>query len=224
MEAEHLLRLLHHPHETTPEDASNLRDLLRRYPYFQVGYALLAKAAHDQDRATAGPIIQLAALHATNRPHLKAFLEDTPPFTAPASTPQEVVVPVHVEEEQQQQAPADDYDFINGYINAIRQRGKRTITKQKSLAQLNIIQNFMQKDVHFKPRPLQEMPEEDFYLDLTQKSTAFHEDLATETLARVLMQQGKLARALDIYTQLSLKFPEKKAYFASLIEELKSQR
>ncbi|MEM9417045.1 MAG: hypothetical protein AAF963_01695 [Bacteroidota bacterium] len=223
MEAEHLLRLLHHPHKTTPEDISKLRDLLRRYPYFQVGYALLAKAAHDQDRATAGPIIQLAAIHATNRPHLKAFLEDTPPFTAPASTSYEDIAPVHVEEEQQQ-APTDDYDAINGYINAIRQRSKRPITKQKSLAQLNIIQDFMQKDVPFKPRPLQAMPDEDFYLDLTQNSTAFHEDLATETLARVLIQQGKLARALDIYTQLSLKFPEKKAYFASLIEELKSQR
>ena len=221
MKAEQLLRLLHHPHKTTPEDVSKLQNLLQQYHYFQVGYALLAKTAYDQDRATAGQVIQRAAIYATDRHHLKALLEDAPPFSAPATAPNKAAAHAYSEEEV---AQADNDHFINGYINTIRQKAKRPITKKKSLAQRHIIQDFMQKDVHFKPQPRQEMPDEAFQLDLTQKSATFHDNLATENLAQVLVQQGKLQRALEIYDKLILKFPEKRRYFASLIEELKSQR
>ena len=221
MKVEQLLNLLHHPHKTTPEDVYNLQNLLQQYPYFQVGYALLAKAAYEQDRATAAQVIQKAAIYATNRPHLKALLEDAPPFSAPATVPNKAVAHPHLEEEG---AQADDDHFINGYINNIRQKAKRPITKKTSLAQLQIIQDFIQKDVHFKPQPQQEMPDEALQLDLTQKSAAFHDNMATENLAQVLVQQGKLQRALEIYDQLILKFPEKRTYFASLIQELKNQR
>ena len=222
MKAEQLLRLLHHPHPITPEDVSDLQDLLQHCPYFQVGYALLAKAAYDHDQATAGQAIQRAAVYATDRQHLKALLENTPPFAASASAATEAdAAPAHSEEEEV--AQAGEYDFINGYINTIRQKAKRPVTNKKSLAQLNLIQAFVQKDAHFKPQPLQAMPTEDLQLNLTQKSTAFHDELATENLAQVLIQQGKLPRALEIYAQLLLKFPEKRTYFGPLIEELKSQ-
>lgn len=217
MKTKYLLSLLRYPHKILPEHVSNLQDLAQRYPYFQTAYALLAKAAHDQGHATAKQAIQLAAIHATDRSHLKALLEGTSPFEVPSTAPDEPL-PSAAE-----QASVDDYDFINGYINAIRQRDEHPITKQKSLAQLHIIQDFMQKGGQFKPQPLPTMPDEDFQRDLTQESTAFHDDLATENLARVLVQQGKLTRALEIYDHLLLKFPEKKTYFTTLIEEIKSQ-
>lgn len=218
MKAQYLIRLLSHPHKITPEDIANLQDLVQQYPYFQVVYALLAKVAYDQDHTTAQKPTQLAAIYATSRSHLKALLEGAPPFNHPTPVAQE---PQNALEEKPIQA--DGHDFINGYINAIRQRGKQPITKQTSLTQLHIIQDFMQKEVRFKPQPLPVVLDQDYQRDLTQKSTAFHDDLATESLAQVLVQQGKIARALDIYTQLLLKFPEKKAYFADLIEKLKSQ-
>lgn len=216
MKTQHLLRLLHQPHKIMPEDVSSLQALVHRYPYFQVAYTLLAKGTYDQDHVTAKQSIQLAAIHATDRAYLKALLEDNPPFTIPTLVPDETASPA-----EEEKVPVEDYDFINGYINAIRQRDEHPITKQKSLTQLRLIQDFMQKDMQFKPQPA--MPDEDFQRDLTQQSTAFHDDLATENLAQVLVQQGKIARALEIYDQLLLKFPEKKTYFVPLIEELKSR-
>ncbi len=217
MKTQYFLKLLGYPHKITAEDVSSLQDLVQKYPYFQVAYALLAKGSHDQDHVTVKQAIQLAAIHATDRNHLKALLDDAPPFSIPISAPQKAQAP------EEKRESVDDYDFINGYINAIRQKEERPITKQKSLAQLHVIQDFMQKDVHFKPQPLPEVPDEDFQRDLTQESTVFHDDLVTENLAQVLVKQGKFARASDIYAQLLLKFPEKKAYFAGLITELKSQ-
>ena len=43
---------------------------------------------------------------------------------------------------------------------------------------------------------------------------------ATETLARIFAEQGRLEEAKRIYSRLILDIPEKSAYFASLIEKL----
>ena len=45
-------------------------------------------------------------------------------------------------------------------------------------------------------------------------------DFCTETLARIYMEQGYFEQAKYIYSQLILRYPEKSAYFASLIEKL----
>ena len=45
--------------------------------------------------------------------------------------------------------------------------------------------------------------------------------LMTETLARVYLEQKKYAKAIQAYEILILKYPEKSAYFANLISEIK---
>ena len=47
-------------------------------------------------------------------------------------------------------------------------------------------------------------------------------EILTETMADVLIKQGKLSSAIELYRKLSLLHPEKSAYFASRIDELKS--
>jgi hypothetical protein len=57
--------------------------------------------------------------------------------------------------------------------------------------------------------------------DLSEKSTKFGDDLISENLAIILLKQGKKERAIDIYKKLIWKLPQKKAYFAARIEEIK---
>lgn len=59
--------------------------------------------------------------------------------------------------------------------------------------------------------------------NMARKSAQEHEDLISETLARIYAQQGRFDKAIVTYERLGLKLPEKKAYFASLIENLKKQ-
>jgi tetratricopeptide (TPR) repeat protein len=59
-------------------------------------------------------------------------------------------------------------------------------------------------------------------VDLAEKSTSLSDDMVSENLASILQKQGKKEKAIDIYKKLIWKFPQKRAYFASLIEELKN--
>lgn len=48
--------------------------------------------------------------------------------------------------------------------------------------------------------------------------------IISESLAKILASQGKVDKAIDMYKKLSLRNPEKRSYFASLIENLNSTK
>ncbi|MBS1635310.1 MAG: hypothetical protein JST26_05260 [Bacteroidetes bacterium] len=56
-----------------------------------------------------------------------------------------------------------------------------------------------------------------------KQSLLENEHLITETLAKIYALQGNTAKAIRAYEILSLKFPQKSVYFASLIEKLKTK-
>ncbi|MCB2379422.1 hypothetical protein LGH70_17620 [Hymenobacter sp. BT635] len=58
--------------------------------------------------------------------------------------------------------------------------------------------------------------------DLSVRSTQGVPDIASESLAKIMVQQGKIHKAIEIYERLMVRQPEKKAYFADQIQQLKS--
>lgn len=83
----------------------------------------------------------------------------------------------------------------------------------------DLIERFIREEPRIVPA------KSEFYSpgNMARKSAQEHEDLISETLARIYAQQGRFDKAIVTYERLSLKLPEKKAYFASLIENLKSR-
>ena len=67
-------------------------------------------------------------------------------------------------------------------------------------------------------------PKKDFYspINMANKSLQETDEFASETLANIYFQQGNSGKAIKMYQSLSLKFPEKKAYFANQIGKIRN--
>lgn len=59
--------------------------------------------------------------------------------------------------------------------------------------------------------------------DNTPQPPKPEEEIITETLAKILLSQGKFHEALDVYRKLCIKIPEKAPYFKAKIVEIESQ-
>jgi len=94
-------------------------------------------------------------------------------------------------------------------------------SRPKQQDQKIIIDEFIENNPKIKPvKPTnKKKPSE----DLSAKSTEFKPEASSEYLARIYIEQNKKKKAIAIYESLSLKFPEKKSYFASLIKKLKTK-
>lgn len=82
-----------------------------------------------------------------------------------------------------------------------------------------IIEKFIEQEPRISPA------KSTFYspVNMARKSVQEPDDLITETLARIYAQQGNFKKAIDIYEKMALKFPEKRRYFAALIEDLNNK-
>lgn len=58
---------------------------------------------------------------------------------------------------------------------------------------------------------------------ILKKSLEMEDEIISETLARVMVQQGHTKKARELYEKLSLIFPEKSGYFAQIIENLEEE-
>ncbi|APA63816.1 hypothetical protein [Maribacter sp. 1_2014MBL_MicDiv] len=61
-------------------------------------------------------------------------------------------------------------------------------------------------------------------IDISQSSTINQNELMTETLARVYLEQKKYKNAIQAYKILSLKYPEKSSFFADRIKAVEKLR
>lgn len=97
---------------------------------------------------------------------------------------------------------------------------KSTQTSGKKHAQSDdLIEKFIQEEPRITPA------RSSFYspVNMARESVKENEDLVSETLAKIYATQGNIEKAIASYQKLLLKYPEKKTYFAALIENLKAK-
>jgi len=95
-------------------------------------------------------------------------------------------------------------------------------TDEKKAKQKAIID----KIIEVNPTNIRLDPNQRFFAadSKAKESLIESEDLVTETLAKIYALQGNISKAIRAYEILSLKFPQKSAYFATLIQNLKETK
>ena len=133
-------------------------------------------------------------------------------------TPEDVKLKQQIEKEKKRElGDVEDEDFdvieaINSYQDVLSFK-----TAPKSV----IIEKFLESEGDKKAK--NDSKEGENIDDLGKKSISEKDELVTETLAVVMVKQGKLDKAIEIYEKLMLKYPEKKSIFANQIDTLKSR-
>ncbi|WP_256011140.1 hypothetical protein [Desertivirga xinjiangensis] len=83
----------------------------------------------------------------------------------------------------------------------------------------DLIERFIKEEPQIKP-PLANMLDTE---NKARKSSEDNLDLVSETLAKIYIDQMLYHKAVDTYKKLSLKFPEKRTYFAAQISDLEKR-
>lgn len=102
-------------------------------------------------------------------------------------------------------------------IKTTKKKIKPESTKQ--IEQIEIIDQFIKTQPTITRTKSTPPPTET--KDLTESNEVLGEHLVSETLVEILLKQGKKEKAIEALKKLIWKFPQKKAYFAAQIEDLR---
>jgi len=112
----------------------------------------------------------------------------------------------------------DNVDALIDEIASSKHEIQPESDKQKE--QIEIIDQFIKIQPSISSPRDKPLPPAQEDLD-TLKTGEFGDNIVSETLVEILLKQGKKDKAVEVLKKLIWKFPQKKAYFAAQIEDLR---
>ena len=215
MNATQFVELIQKADQLEKGDYLLLKKVQKNFPYFHVAHALSSRFEALQQDTNPSPSLPLAAVTSSDRKWLKKWLSN--PIGASETIPEQeenaAVEVVASPKPKKRTAPKEDL------IESIKRKEKKEILDVKKQEQIDLIKAFSKKDI--KLATIKEIEANQNTENLADTSTTLNDHVLSETFAKILLKQSKKAMAIEIYEKLALKFPEKRAYFADLIEKTK---
>ena len=193
MQTEKLYNLLCDHRVFNNETVLELRLITEKYPWFQLGWILYLKNLKQIESPEYQNVLKKVAVRVSNRKLLFNYLNSD--FQEKS-------------EKLEFESSFSVFDGIDGEVEG---------TEGNSL---------IDKFLLSKPGGIRSSTDEENKLEnenrinIAEKSTTENDELITETLAAIYLQQKNFEKALEAYKKLSLKYPEKSIYFATQIEEI----
>lgn len=247
MNATQFLDLIHKADHLEKSDVLLLKKVQENFPYFQIPHVLIARYEFLKSEGGKSQFLARAAAASPDRTWLKKLIEKPIPEDFKPDQAKDDFLP---EDQKNGQDPAKRTESLKNLglqlkgqvtpeelpkiekpaakrrkppkddlIETIKRKEKREIVDSKKQEQIDLIKAFSKKE--FKLATIKEIEANQNTENLAESSTKLNDNLLSESFARILIKQGKKAMAKEIYEKLALKFPEKRTYFADLIEKLK---
>jgi hypothetical protein len=153
-----------------------------------------------------------------------AKLEETksPPVKAKTKAKKKQEVP---KEKKKLKKSVVGQESHHSIIDEIQLKEEKLIDDERKKEQIALINSFIENEpIISKKFTTNDADVKRVIEDLSVSSTNLSEDVVSETLAKLMIRQGHNQKAIDIYKKLIWKFPQKKAYFAEQIENLKKEQ
>ena len=229
-----ITHLIKHPEELDKETLYDLRSLIALYPYYQPARILLLQNLFLLHDPTFDEELRRAAVYITNRQTLfelveaahykpqqvKKVVESTPSGDRTTSLIDDFLSQIpksqpKASEETKKPTPADaTIDYVSYLLQSDNGNQEHSTPELKGQTLIdNFISNesgkiTLQEETEYEPLDIEEPLQND------------QNEYFTETLARIYIQQGRYANALEIIKRLDLAHPKKKSYFADQIRFL----
>ncbi|GGH45060.1 hypothetical protein GCM10007423_43710 [Dyadobacter endophyticus] len=203
-------QLVKNPGLITADVIPQLEATIKAFPYCQIPYSMLAKASSLAGTEKLEETRPRAAAYALSRVALQQLVE---------SDNERYDATVDVDDILEPQIAPEPLDSDDILITTVEQQASAESQRsEEQRRQQQIIQGFMKKN----PRiARQDNNLEPVSIDLTSRLAAGTEgSIETEAFANILIRQGKIEKAIDVYQKLILKKPEKRNYFAKKLSEL----
>lgn len=229
MDTRQIIHYIHKPGALNDGQKDELHRLVKQYPFCSSLHMLWIKTLKNLEHQDFEKELQHSSAFVHDRERLVFFINENHNGTneivdAESSQTSHVSRPVsksekealiqdrlrQIEKEQQYQQEAETKPQNNSATS------KQTEKKQNINAN-ELIERFIQNPPRIEPDEDLDFSEETQIADDSLKEK---EEFISETLARIYERQNKTKKAIEIYQKLSLKFPEKKRYFADQIEKL----
>ena len=238
-----LTTLINHPERLDRDTLFELRSLLALHPYFQTARLLMLQNLYLLHDSSFDEELRRAAIYITDRKTIFNMIEaahyqlrqhhSTPAAEEQPSDPNRTTtlidnfldtIPPESEEEQQEKqhrrpTPADaTVDYVAYLLQS--EAMQQSEAQSPQMKGQSLIDNFLEQE---QGRILLgDLPaiDDDSSQDDDASADGNEEEYFTETLARIYIKQGRYQKALDIIARLSLKYPQKNAYFSDQIRFL----
>ena len=238
--------LMRNPELMGDRDLPDVKELVDEYPFFQSARMLYVKNLRNQGYSNYGKALRETAVFVTNRTKLFFLLDERVIIkhdAAPEQLEAEAEVfdfgkmsemagftPTPSAAEKAKDAASKligtpvlpYFDNLTDTVDLddFRQTfGKKSKPQTKEERHAELLSKF--KEVSIRPSaPAEDDEPEKDNIDLSVKSSTADASLL-ETLANTFFKTGNYKKALNMYEKLCLTYPEKNAYFAARIKEIK---
>ena len=234
MKLETYTDLLNNPEILKENQISDLKSIIREYPYFQSARALYLKGLKNQESFRYNNELKTTAAFTTDRAVLFDFITSKS-FEKQSEIHQQISekiskqdvfehteIAVSVERELDLGTPiqfskSETHSFQEWLQLSIQTPIKREISEvqPKKITKEILVDRFIETN----PKIITVKKDEKIALSIPKNKS--DKSLMTQTLAKVYLEQKKFPQAIKAYEILSLKYPEKSGFFADQIKRIK---
>ena len=186
---------------------NTLEKIINDYPYFQTPLIYYSKLLKKTNHYDYEKVLSKTALLTNDRKILKEFIDN---FRFDIRTDQLTSTGNEIDESELKLTFIDWIKYSEGKSNS-------GIDAKIPLGnKIKLIDDFIDKNPS-----ISRVDKNQEITDIELENVFSPEELMTETLAKVFLKQKKYGKALKAYRILSLKYPEKNAFFAVQINKIK---